>query len=255
MAQADPAAPTIETLADGAWARQAIDNMTWFDMGDHLIVVDALEETALEEEVLVALEKTCPGKRVGYVLNTHTHYDHVALNKALAQWFKAEIVNLKTCRIPEEGLWFEGRDRRLLLKPKPGCHTNTDCVVWSPDDKVLCVGDLFGWGLIPLTTNLTDRTVGRLMGVYKDLIAYEAETVVPGHGPLCTTDELRRFVRFFGELRDEVAAAVAAGRSDEEILTALAPPDDMRDWWRFADWKYEDSLKKMLKPVRKGKLE
>ena len=46
----DPAdVAKIITVADGLWVRQAIDNITWIDLGDGGLVVDALEEDHLAD--------------------------------------------------------------------------------------------------------------------------------------------------------------------------------------------------------------
>jgi cyclase len=255
----DPGAPMekteVKVLGDGVWARQAIDNMTWFDMGDHLIVIDALEESHLEDEVLDVLRNTTGGKPVRYVLNTHPHYDHVALNRVYERRFNAEIINMQTADIPPEGRWFEGESRRVLMLPKTGCHTDMDCIVWSPEDSVLCTGDIFGWGLIPLTVNLRLDAARLLLATYAELIAYDARVVVPGHGPLCTTRELEQWCVYFRWMRGEVAVAIDAGHSDEEILADLGPPEDMHYWWRLLQWKHADALGKMIKAVRRGWLD
>jgi cyclase len=254
MAGEDPTdTPQVIKVADGLYVRQEVDNIAWIDMGTYALVVDALEQASLEREVLDAMELTIGRKPVRYVLNTHTHYDHTALNEAFRRHFGAEIVNQDTCGIPADGRWFEGR-RRVWMFPAPGCHTDEDCCVWCPDDGALFVGDIFGWGLIPLTRPLRGDTVRLLEETYARLIDLGAGTVVPGHGPICSTAELRRWVEYLHWLIAEVNGACAAGKSDEEVLDEVAPPDDMLGWWRFVKWKHTDSVQKVLRSARKGQL-
>ena len=94
----------------------------------------------------------------------------------------------------------------------------------------------------------------RLLATYGRLIEFGAATVVPGHGPLCTTAELKRWLEYFTWLCRQVAGAVAAGETDSRIGKLLGPPADMRHWWRFVDWKHQDSLDKVLRAVRAGRL-
>lgn len=55
----DPAdVAKIIKIADGIYVRQAIDNLTWIDMGDYAIAIDALEEAHLAGEVFAAIEST-----------------------------------------------------------------------------------------------------------------------------------------------------------------------------------------------------
>jgi len=252
MTTASANAPKRIVAGDGVFVRQAVDNISWIDMGESVIVVDALEQSEEGPDVLSALRETIGEKPVSHVLNTHTHYDHVALNRLFEQQYGAEIVNQQTAPLGPDGRWFEGSTRRVLMQPLPGCHTDEDCVVWVPDARVLFVGDIFGWGLIPLVGNLRPEAADLLLDTMARLIHFDARVVAPGHGPLCTTRELERWVAYFQWLREETACLCANGRTDEEIRRTLLPPDDMRAWWRFVEWKHDDSLGKMLKAVRRG---
>ena len=252
---ADPAeTPTIVTVADGLFVRQAVDSMGWIDLGEYAVVVDALEQPELEEEVFGAIASTIGDRPIRYVLNTHTHYDHVALNGAFQRRCGAEIVNQRAAPTGSDGRWFEGPKRRALMLPMPGCHTDEDCIVWVPEDRTLFVGDIFGWGLIEVSRLPTDDSAKLLIDTHQRLIDMEPATVVPGHGPVCTAAELGRWIEYFQWLRSEVARACEAGRSDGEIRAELAPPRDMLGWWRFVQWKHEDSLTKVLRAVRNGSL-
>ncbi|MHC4717078.1 MAG: hypothetical protein ACYS5V_08925, partial [Planctomycetota bacterium] len=83
---------------------------------------------------------------------------------------------------------------------------------------------------------------------------FGAETVVPGHGPVCTTAQLRRGVEYFQWLRSQAAEGVSAGKTEKEIIAEIAPPEDMRTWWRFLQWKHADSVPKVVQAVRRGRL-
>lgn len=252
MSSADPMDhPSIVALAEGLHVRQAVDNIGWIDLGDGLLVVDALEQPELEGEVLAAIRQTAGEKRVRYVLNTHLHYDHVALNAAFQQRFGATIVNARTTHLAPDGLWLEGPARRVQVLPMGGCHTDEDCVAWSPADRALFVGDIFGWGLIP-SAGLDRAQAARLEATYCRLIGLDAAAVIPGHGPVCSTAELRRWLEYFRWLCREVSAACASQRNDRKVLAQIPPPQDMKGWWRFVQWKHQDSLGKVLQAVRSG---
>ncbi len=238
-------------VGDGAFVRQEIDNIGWLDMGEHLLVVDALEHAEKEPDVLQAMRDTVGDKPVGVVFNTHTHYDHVALNDAFRKRFDAQVLSYDSPEIDEDGTWLEGEARRVQVVPMTGCHTGEDCVLWDPAGSVLFVGDIFGWGLIPLTRNLREDSYQLLTSTIRRLIDFGADTVVPGHGPLCDSDTLRRYLEYLDELIAQARRGVEGGKSDQEILTAMTPPEDMRHWWRFVEWKHADSAQKVLKAVRR----
>jgi len=247
--------PKIVKASEGFFVRQAVDNMGWCDMGEYVLVVDALEQPHLEGEVISAIAESVGDKPVKYVLNTHSHYDHTALNGAFSRRFGAEIVNQRTSRIEPEGRTFEAPGRRICMIPTPGCHTAEDCVIWAPDDSVLFVGDIFGWGLIPSGGLLKGKLRKLLVDTYRRLIEFGAAVVVPGHGPVCTTAELVRWVEYFNGLVETVAKLAASGESDGRIIEELPPPDDMLGWWRFVEWKHADSVSKVIASARRGVLD
>jgi len=222
--------PTIITVAEGFYVRQAVDNIAWIDMGGFGLVVDALEQPELEAEVFAAIRSTLGDLPVRYVLNTHTHYDHIALNDAFRQNFGAEIIDQQ-------------------CSPSP-CHC-----LWIPEDRSLFVGDIFGWGIIPLDERLCNASAKLLKDTYARLIEFDATTVIPGHGPVCTTAELCRWVEYFEWLGGQVANRCDQGQSDEQIMREITSPKDMAAWWRFELWKHENSLTKVLDAVRHGWLE
>lgn len=249
----DPAdTPKVLTIGPGFWVRQAIDNIAWIDLGEYAIVVDALEQPELEEEVFAAIRTTLGDKPVRYLINTHTHYDHVALNAAFGRRCGVQVINAQEASFPVEGTCFEGSSRRVRVLPMPGCHTQEDLVVWVEPDQALFVGDIFGWGVIPLVVNLRADTAGVLETTYARLIELGPSVVIPGHGPLCTAAELKRWLEYFHWLQREIKQACAAGAADEEIYRKVAPPEDMKSWWRFLKWKHKDCVAKVLKGVRKG---
>ncbi|HET6428827.1 MAG TPA: MBL fold metallo-hydrolase [Phycisphaerae bacterium] len=252
MATDSADAPKIVTVGEGFHVRQEVDNIAWIDLGEYAIVVDALERAELEDEVFQSIRSTLGDRPVRYVLNTHTHYDHTALNAAFQRRCGSEVINRRTGRIPPDGRWFEGKRRKVLMLPAPGCHTDEDCVVWVPDDRALFVGDIFGWGLIPLSRRLNADSAKLLVDTYTRLIEFDASVVIPGHGPLCTTAELKRWVAYFHWLAEQVRRACDAGKTDRQIADQAAPPDDMKTWWRFLQWKHDDSLGKVLQAVRRG---
>ena len=121
-----------------------------------------------------------------------------------------------------------------------------------PDDGVLFVGGLFGWGLIPPNGPLTADNIGRIEAVFPALLAREFETLVPGHGPIATRAHLQRWLDYYRGLCAQVPPLVAAGLDDDAIASRLAPPDDMVDWWRFADWKHDNATRKVIDAARAG---
>jgi glyoxylase-like metal-dependent hydrolase (beta-lactamase superfamily II) len=252
MIESNTEPPTVHELGEGLYVRQEIDNMGWMDIGGWLVVVDTLEHPESKDDVLEAIHETVgPDLPVRFVLNTHTHGDHTALNPVFEE-MGAQVINLRNTTIPEDGRWFEGVLRRVRMFPVPGCHTPQDCAVWLPDDRVLFVGDLFGWGLVPYDGNLRSDTFHKIVCTYERLIGLDAKHVVPGHGPLMTTNELKRCLEYFRHVTEQCWDLACEDMDFEDIKAAIDPPEDMRGWWRFTEWKHQDSVKKIAKAVVNG---
>jgi hypothetical protein len=53
----------------------------------------------------------------------------------------------------------------------------------------------------------------------------DLRTVVPGHGPVSTLNEVAQFRDLLTALRSAVAQAIAAGASEDAVATEVALPD------------------------------
>ena len=253
-----PGTPALTEPCPGVFIRVAVDVMGWIDMGSWTLVVDTLEQPELAPEIFRAMADSAgPGKPPQIVLNTHLHADHTALNHAFQKQFNSAIINARTAPLPPAGQTFTGdHGRRVQFIPMPGCHTDDDFIVWLPDDRVLFAGDIFNWGLIPGDRPMTTEKFNLLKTTYRRLIALAAETVVAGHGPLATSAELRRQLAYYEWLPDAIRDAFACGHDETAIVDGdiIPPPADMCHWWRFTMWKHRDSLKKVCRAIRLGRL-
>ena len=253
-----PGTPVLAQPSPGVFVRVAVDVMGWIDMGSWTLVVDTLEQPELAPEIFRAMADSAGSdKPPRIVLNTHLHADHTALNHAFHAQFAAKIINAHTAPPPPEGHTFTGDNgRRVQFIPLPGCHTDDDCVAWLPDDRVLFAGDIFNWGLIPWDRPLTAEKFDWLKATYRRLIALEPQTVAAGHGPLATGAELRRQLAYYEWLPEAIRDAFARGYDETAIVdgNVIPPPADMYHWWRFTMWKHRDSLKKVCRAIRLGRL-
>jgi cyclase len=86
-------------------------------------------------------------------------------------------------------------------------HTTNDVVAWVPERRTLFAGDLVFNGGTPFVV------MGSVAGALTALERLEdlgAETIVPGHGPVCGPEALgaqRAYLRLVSDLADEAHAA------------------------------------------------
>ena len=243
--------PEIKNVAEGIVVRQAIDNMGWADMGGYTVVIDALEKPSEEQEVIRAIQETIPSQPISKLINTHLHPDHTALNNRFQELYGTEIVNLRTYPdiAPEDGLHIKGEQRSCQVLPMPGCHTSEDAVVWFPQEAVLFPGDIFGWGMVPSIGSCNNSVLKQLISIYDNLISLNPATVVPGHGPLASAKELEQCREYFAWLGPKITELAEQGLDRKTIMTEVKPPEEMQHWWRFAEWKHEHNVRRLVQSI------
>jgi cyclase len=117
-------------------------------------------------------------------------------------------------------------------------HTNGDAIVVFPDLKAIHTGDLFlGRRGAPAGTGdgQADRPPGvniyvdyaqggsflEWTGVLDRVLELDFDTVIPGHGPVSTKDDVRRFRADLQAMRDRIAGLVRMGASKEQVLAVF----------------------------------
>lgn len=244
----------VKEVGPGVWIRVAVDNISWCNLGDGAAVIDALEDPQ-QADVVRALIKETTGQDIKWVVTTHWDADHIACNP---QWRRegAPVVAHQSCA-DAAGDW-EGRPdlayngnailcgetERIEMEWWGGTHTPWDTILWFPNAKVLHIADLFGWGLIPCRP--TPEKVARLREILERILQFDARAVICGHGPVTSIEHLRRFQTYFEDLLQKVPPLAAKGLSLDEIEAQIPPPEDMKDWWRFVDWKHRKNLEMII---------
>jgi cyclase len=229
------------------WTRNAVDNSVWADLGDGVAVIDGLEETEMAPVIEQAIAETA-GKPMKWLVNTHWHPDHIACNPIWAAKGVTVIAHEsmgpatserdgKPDIVFPDRYTLKGSERQIGIEWLGGTHTPWDSVVYFPWCKVLHIADLFGWGMIPLG-QMDLAKVPRLREVLNRVLQYDADILIPGHGPLLTPDHIRRWLAYFEEMLERVPAEARRGKAPAQILEETPPPADMRDWWKFTDWKH-----------------
>jgi cyclase len=123
-----------------------------------------------------------------------------------------------------------GREVRLLeVGP---AHTPGDLIVWVPDAKVAIAADILFIGVTPI------MWAGPLEGwiaALERLLRLGAERFVPGHGPVCGAEQVRRLIDYWRWLGQAAGERLDAGASPEESARALVLGEEIAERG-FADW-------------------
>src|SRR5215467_6096410 len=220
---------------------------------DGIVVVDD-EFLPLAEKIEAAL-KTVTDKPVKFVLNTHWHGDHTGGNphfgdkapiiaqenvrKRLAEGGKTRFGETKPApKVALPVITFEdnvsvhlnGEDIRAIHFPNG--HTDGDSVIFFPQSNVVHMGDdFFNGGIFPFIDLDSGGSVqGMIAGGEKVLAEVPDDVkIIPGHGPLGSKDDLRKFITML----KETSAAVQAGIKQGKTLDQLKQEKVLAKWDSF----------------------
>lgn len=253
-----PTPPDFETveLSDHlhrvafAWGMR--NNLIVMDGTDGILVID----TGFNKRSLDAFKTIVAGLARGdvkYVINTHSHWDHVAGNAILAP-SEAAVIGLgrldgrdledvltKSSRslVGRSGqtlpapylLAFNGEDIELI--PYPDLHSEADLLVHFPKSGVVCMGDL-----------LLSQSCPAVRGKWADYLDLldkvldvfpPGTTFVGGHGRDLKSAELQKYRDDLAEMVAIVRREYAAGRTaenmiDADVLRAFKPDYSQLEW-------------------------
>ncbi len=218
-----------------------------------IILVDTGSTDLVGAHIKSAVAKISP-KPVTHIINTHHHGDHHLGNVAFPG---AEIISSEQCKqlVEKTGQEWVVMMENMIggkfpnTKPMPatvtfkedslnektydgvkitlwvpkGSHTPGDTLVYLPDDKVLIGGDVIVHHTPP---NLRDGHARNWIETLKKAQQFDANTIIPGHGPLMKKADVARLHDMLAKFYAQVEAGYKKGLSDSEIRKTL----DLSEW-------------------------
>jgi len=209
-------------------------NTTALITGDGVLLVD--DKFDIDHADILAELKKITNKPVKYVVNTHHHADHSGGN-AKMQAMDAQIVASQEAReqmvvgnlpgLPNmtfehfAHVYLGGKNVELYHFGRS--HTNGDVVVLFPSDRVLAAGDMYTNGNdVP---ELIDYSGGgsavEWPKTLDSVLMLDFDTVVPGHGPIATKQEMAAFRDSTIQLVARVREMNRAKKSKDDIAKML----------------------------------
>jgi cyclase len=228
-------------------------------VGDDGIVIVDDQYAPLAEKIRAAL-KGITDKPLRYVINTHYHFDHTGGNeffgkeatlvahdnvrRRLANGTTAGNGGSRKIEMPasppgalpvvtyqhDVTLHFNGEEIRALHFPSG--HTDGDSIVFFPEANVVHMGDDFVTYGFPFIDLNAGGSVAGIMAACESAISQLPPNVkvIPGHGPVSTLDDMRRFVTMLKETRSAVEKGMKAGKT----LDQLQKEKVLEPWKQFA---------------------
>jgi cyclase len=123
-----------------------------------------------------------------------------------------------------------GREVRLIeVGP---AHTAGDLIAWVPDARIAIAADILFIGVTPI---MWAGPLERWIAALERMLELGAERFVPGHGPICGPEEVRRLIDYWRWLDEAAGQRLDAGRSPAEAARELVLGEEIKQRG-FADW-------------------
>lgn len=225
---------------------------------DGLLMIDD-QFAPLARKIEAALKKLGKGE-LRFVLNTHWHGDHTGGNPIFSK--KAPIISHTNVRKrlmqtikrgnrvlkprPKEALpvltfdeslsiHFNGEEIKVIHYPSG--HTDGDSVIFFTRSNVVHMGDHMFSGMFPFIDLATGGDVEGYMKNVSDILKKVPANakIIPGHGPVSGTKELKEFHQMLSETIHAVRKQIQSGKSLAQI-TVKGLPSKWKSWaWQFVD--------------------
>jgi len=210
---------------------------------DGVFLVDSMY-AQMHQKIVDAVRVLSP-LPIRYVVNTHLHGDHTAGNAAMAK-VGAVIISHENMRkrmadaqsAPAAGmlpvltysdsltLHFNGEEIQIF-HPAPA-HTDGDSIIYFRKANVAHVGDIPASLRYPNIGVNDGGTVDGMMAAARQLmkIVKPDTKIVPGHlGPIVGFREIEQQLTMFVAVRDRIAAAIKAGKTEAEVVASKPTRD------------------------------
>jgi cyclase len=123
-------------------------------------------------------------------------------------------------------LLFHGTDRSAALIPFENGHTESDAVLFLPQERIAFMSDLLFIGHMPY---LGGGNPESLLHALETVSALEPRMLLPGHGPVGTAESLSVLAKYVRTL-DGLARKMVEDGVAEDTIDEMAIPEPYGDW-------------------------
>ena len=223
---------------------------------DGVLLVDD-QFPQLKYKIMSSIRKL-GGRSIDYIINTHWHFDHAEGNNAFGpdgakivshensrhMMLNPEPINLSFIIYPQQPyplnavpqITFKDNMKlhingdQIELYHFGNAHTTGDAAIYLRDSNVLHMGDVFNMSGPPFIDADNGGSIDGIIRFCKEIlkVVNDETIVVPGHGPISTTEDLQIYIDMLIVVRDRIQSQINQGKTLEQIL-ASDPTKEWRD--------------------------
>jgi len=123
--------------------------------------------------------------------------------------------------------YYDGPKRRVQIISKGPGHTESDLIMYLPDDQIIFTGDLVFNACHPY---MAQGSVPDWKDWLNFMDSLDIAVVVPGHGQFGTKEIITSMRSYIISIEDLAAEMHSQGLSIEKT-ESIAIPDQYKDWW------------------------
>ncbi len=232
----------VERVAPGVAVLFGAGGNIGLSYGDDGNVLIDDQYAPLTERILAAVRTVDPDP-IRFVVNTHWHGDHTGGNEnvgrtgavivahdnvrrrmSVGQMLRGtQVAPAAPAALPvvtfSDDVTFHLNGDEVRVHHVEHAHTDGDALVHWSRANVLHMGDTYFNGMLPFIDLESGGSIHGLLAAVDEAlgIADERTVIIPGHGPIASRANLQSYRDMLESLRAQVAAAMRAGRSLDEI--------------------------------------
>ena len=215
---------------------------------DGVLLVDD-QFPQLKYKIMSAVRKL-GGRSIDYIVNTHWHFDHAEGNNAFGpdgakivahensrdMMLNPKPINLSFIVYPQqpypsnavpqitfkENMKLHLNGDQIELYHFGHAHTTGDAAVYLRDSNVLHMGDVFNMSGPPFIDADNGGSIDGIIRFCEEIlkVVNDKTIVVPGHGPISTTEDIQIYIDMLIVVRDRIQSLIIEGKTLEQILAS-----------------------------------
>ena len=215
---------------------------------DGVLIVDD-QFPQLKNKIMSAIRKI-GGRKIDYIVNSHWHFDHAEGNIAFGKtgsriiahensrfmMINPQPINLVSVVYPQQPypshalpqityqdtMTVSLNGEEIGLYNFGSAHTTGDTAVYLKQSNILHMGDVFNTSGFPFIDAGNGGNIDGIINFCRSVLSVvnDETIVVPGHGPISTTQDMQNYIDMLVVVRDRIKNLIDKEKTLDEILDA-----------------------------------